>query len=160
MSGCHKAASADPVGSPDDGWAGLAAKVAALPVDGDPSTLQSNLPSGVTLATSTSTITLTLAQPADAGHVAGAFHWSHPYAISGDVHQAAWQLQIFVREVADPNNHRIATARPVVGAWSASVTLDGRPKGDLPGIVAGASPAYDLDRYQARIVRIQFGPKK
>jgi hypothetical protein len=70
------------------------------------------------------------------------------------VHQRSQAPGLYAADVADPCDERIATTPPSLGAWRASVRLDGRPKGELPTVVAGASPAYDLRRHRAGVTRI------
>ena len=132
----------------------LGKQIAALPVDGDPATL--TLPKDVTLAVEPAGFVLAFATPLEARELAQALGWAKPYAVAGDVHQHAWQLQLFVKPLADPNNHRIATTSPRLGSWVARPELDGRPAGELPALVSGASPAYDLEKHHAKVVRLRF----
>jgi hypothetical protein len=130
----------------------LASAIAKLPKDGDPRTLA--LPKGVTLERNDAGFTLGFSPPVDARELAQAFQWKRPYAVSGDVHQNSWRLTVWTDDLKDPWNNRIATEFPRVGLRTAYVDLDGRPEGELPKLVSGASPAYDLLRFHAKVTRI------
>jgi hypothetical protein len=132
----------------------LGEKIAALPIDGDPATLP--LPPNVTLTVEDSGFVLAFAPPIEARELARRLGWARPYAVSGDVHQQSWQLQLYVKPLPDPHNPRIATTSPRLGSWVARPELDGRPAGDVPRVVSGASPAYDLEQRQAKVVRVHF----
>ncbi len=80
-----------------------------------------------------------------------------PYAVSGDMRQETWRVVCFCADVPDQWNTRIATEAPKFDAWQVSIELEGRPAcDDLPGVVSGASPAYDLTVYAARVRRVFF----
>jgi hypothetical protein len=92
-------------------------------------------------------VTLSLSPPAGARELATLWGIERPVAVSSDVHQASWWLQSGGEVVADAYRRRIATSELRPGLWHVRIRLDGRPAGPLPGVVAGASPAYDvLDR--------------
>jgi hypothetical protein len=44
--------------------------------------------------------------------------------------------------------------------WSIDVAVTARPAGDLPGISAGASPAYPLATYNAKVKRLSIEPAR
>lgn len=102
---------------------------------------------------------LTFPAPIPAGALCEAMEWARPYALSGDVSQRRWHIQLWVADLADPYGQRIQTRQPQVDPWSVTAWLAGRPAGPLPGVVAGASPAYDLATYPASVdtleVRLQ-----
>jgi hypothetical protein len=98
---------------------------------------------------------LTFPEPIPAGTLCEAMGWARPYALSGDVEQRRWQLQLWAADLADPYGQRIHTRRPEVGPWSVTAWLAGRPAGSLPGVAAGASPAYDLATYPASVTTIE-----
>jgi hypothetical protein len=146
---CHEGGAGKP--SP---LAQLGQQIEALPIDGDAHTLP--LPKDVALTVDDSGFVLAFAVPIEARELAKALGWARPYAVAGDVHQQSWRLQLYVKPLADAHNKRIATTAPRLGAWAAQVELDGRPAGELPELVAGASPAYDLERRSAKVVRVRF----
>ena len=77
------------------------------------------------------------------------------YLVSGDVHQVAFSVRVWTKDLEDPHRKRIATNFPKAGPW----LLDARgprPAGDLPGIAAGASPAYGLDKYDTPLESFEF----
>jgi hypothetical protein len=98
---------------------------------------------------------LTLPVPIPAGALCEAMGWARPYGLSGDVEQRRWHIQLWVADLADPYGQRIHTRRPEVGPWSVTAWLTGRPSGPLLGVVAGASPAYDLATYPALVVALE-----
>ena len=132
----------------------LGGAVAALRPDADATVLESRLPAGAKLTVESKRFTIRFEPGVDAATLAKAWGWARPYAISGDVHQRGWQLELYESDLKDPYGKRIATAAPSLGAWRATVGLAGRPQGDLPEVVAGASPAYDLTRYRASVTRV------
>lgn len=98
---------------------------------------------------------LTFPEPIPASALCEAMGWARPYALSGDVEQRRWHIQLWVADLADPYGQRIHTRRPEAGAWSVTAWLAGRPVGPLPGVAAGASPAYDLAMYPASVVALE-----
>lgn len=90
--------------------------------------------------------------PQDAGWLVTTWRLARPYAIATDPHQLSWRMVLYQQQVADPNGSRIATVPIVFGRWTVTPRLDGRPAGDVPDVVSGAAPAYDLTRYPARVV--------
>jgi hypothetical protein len=99
--------------------------------------------------------TITFATPIPAQACCEALGWDRPYALSGDVHQTRWQIQLWVSDLADPYGPRIHTRAPQLGAWALITQLTSRPQGELPAVSAGASPAYDLHVYAANIESIE-----
>jgi|GEM_PF-6471662 len=95
--------------------------------------------------------TLTLAAPVPAQRLSKAFGWQRPYASSGDAHQSSWSLWLWSGDIDGRYGPRMADHAPHVGVWAVSPSLDGRPPGDLPKLVSGASPAYDLTVYRANV---------
>lgn len=98
---------------------------------------------------------LTFPQPIPASTLCEAMGWAQPYALSGDVEQRRWHIHLWVAHLADPYGQHIHTRRPEVGAWSITAWLAGRPAGPLPGVAAGASPAYDLGTYPTSVVALE-----
>lgn len=117
-------------------------------------------PAEVSLADSASfdsTPMLRMQFPAlEASWLATAWRLDRPYAIATDAHQLSWRLGLYQQNVPDPNGERIAVGPITFGKWIISPLLDGRPAGELPAVTAGASPAYDLANYSARVVGIDI----
>jgi hypothetical protein len=84
-----------------------------------------------------------------------AMGWQRPYALSTDVHQTRWTIQLWVADLDDPYGPRIYTRYPSLDDWAVIAQLSGRPEGALPALHAGASPAYDLRAYTADIVSLE-----
>jgi hypothetical protein len=80
------------------------------------------------------------------------------YLVSSDVHQASWAIHVKVGDVDDPYQTRIHVTRPVVGPWEVRIRVDGRPQGALPGVVAGASPAYPVAGSAVLVTNVTFSP--
>jgi hypothetical protein len=99
--------------------------------------------------------TIACAAPVSATPFCEAMGWQRPYALSTDVHQRRWTIQLWVADLADPYGPRIHTRYPSLGAWAVIPQLTDRPQGTLPSLHAGASPAYDLRVYAADIVSIE-----
>lgn len=89
-------------------------------------------------------ITLDLDPPIDARGLCEAWGITRPVAVSGDVHQSRWSVFIAGDELADPDARRISTRPLTAGRWDVNIRLTARPAGDLPDVVCGASPAYDI----------------
>jgi hypothetical protein len=85
-----------------------------------------------------------LGLPVDVRWLSEMWQIEAPVAVSGDVHQRRWRLMISGAELPDPNGRRIASRPVTAGRWEIGAVLAGRPSGALPGVVSGASPAYDL----------------
>ena len=99
---------------------------------------------------------LTFPEPISVSALCEAMGWARPYALSGDVEQRRWHIQLWAGDLADPYAQRIATRRPEVAPWAVTPWLAGRPAGPLPGVVAGASPAYDLATYSASVAALEL----
>ena len=99
--------------------------------------------------------TLTLHRSISARALAEALGWERPLGVSGDVHQRSFSIRLYESQVA---SDRVATRTPTAGSWEIRALLTARPAGDLPGIHAGASPAYDLRERDAEVQRITFRP--
>lgn len=80
------------------------------------------------------------------------------YLVSGDAHQASWAIQVKAGDVDDPYQTRIHVTRPVAGPWELRIRVDGRPHGPLPGVVAGASPAYPIAGSDVLVTNVTFSP--
>lgn len=84
--------------------------------------------------------------------LADAWELDEPIAVSGDVHQARWRIAVRGRASSDTKGRHIEAKDIVVGCWTVTPLIDGRPRGDLPDVSAGASPAYNL-REHGGVVR-------
>ncbi len=100
-------------------------------------------------------VTLRLASGVDAVGLADAWGIEAPIAVSGDVHQATWRIAMRGRALPDLGTRLIEVEDIVIGSWAVTALLQGRPRGDLPGVSAGASPVYDL-RERGGMVRAIF----
>jgi hypothetical protein len=83
---------------------------------------------------------------------------AQPVAVSTDVHQHTWWLHAGGEDLPDPYGRRIASGHPRWGAYVVRIQLSGRPPGPLPGVVAGASPAYDVRERGGAVVAIEIAP--
>ena len=98
---------------------------------------------------------LTFPEPIPASALCEAMGWARPYVLSADVEQRRWHVQLWAGNLVDPYAQRIHTRTPEAGLWSVTAWLTGRPTGPLPGVVAGASPAYDLATYPASVAALE-----
>ncbi len=98
---------------------------------------------------------LELAAPLPARAVVAAFGLSRPYAVAGDAHQEDWTVGLWVADLESRWSSGIAVHTPHIGAWAVEMKLAGRPAGPLPRIVAGSSPAYDLETVEAAVVALR-----
>ncbi len=89
-------------------------------------------------------ITLGLDPPIDARRLCQAWGIARPVAVSGDVRQSKWSVLVAGDELADPSARRISARSLTAGRWDVNIRLTARPVGDLPDVVSGASPAYDI----------------
>jgi hypothetical protein len=101
---------------------------------------------------------LTLDPPVDARELARLWGIDRPVAVSTDVHQHSWWLLVAGEPLPDPYGPRIAAESPRAGAWTLRIELDGRPSGPLPGVVCGASPAYDVNERGGQVVAVEIVP--
>lgn len=99
---------------------------------------------------------LTLSPAFSAKQVIALFEWRRAYGVSGDAHQRRFSIRLFTQQL-DPK--RIASEAPTVGGYRVDAILTARPVGPLPGLAAGASPAYDLEKYAAEVGEIHFTPQ-
>ncbi len=90
---------------------------------------------------------LKLKQPVNAYQLSQVMGWARPYISSPVVHQTSWNVRLWKEDVSDPYGPRVHLATPAAGVWIVNAQVDHRPSGRLPGVSAGASPAYDLPRY-------------
>lgn len=77
-------------------------------------------------------------------------------AVSGDVHQQSWSLMVGGDPIPDSYGPRIAASDLLVGRWRVRARLSARPEGPLPGVVAGASPAYDVTERGGEVVELEI----
>lgn len=94
--------------------------------------------------------------PVDAATLARQFTWEAPQAVSGDVHQKSFSVQLSKGEVEGSKGKRIATEFPRFGPFRVEARLVARPEGKPPKISAGASPAYDLASYKGDVQWLFF----
>jgi hypothetical protein len=85
-----------------------------------------------------------LESPIDVRWLSEMWQIEAPVAVSGDAHQRRWRLMISGAELPDPSGRRIAAVPVTAGRWEIDAVLARRPPGPLPGVVSGASPAYDI----------------
>jgi hypothetical protein len=102
---------------------------------------------------------LSLDPPADARELCGDWRLERPVAVSPDVHQHTWQILVAGEELQDPHNKRIASQPIAAGRWEVLPRLDGRPPGELPTVVSGASPAYDVLETGGAVRQIEIRPR-
>ena len=93
--------------------------------------------------------------PVSARELAGVMGLQRAYLVSGDVHQFTFSLRVWTKDLEDPHRKRIATDFPKAGPWLLDAR-GSRPAGDLPGVASGASPAYDLERYDTPLESFEF----
>ncbi len=103
-------------------------------------------------------VVLDIDPPIDARALCQAWGIARPVAVSSDVHQRRWQIFVAGEDLPDPYQRRIATRTFASGRWDIHLHLATRPSGDLPGEVAGASPAYDVLERGGEIRRIEVSP--
>jgi hypothetical protein len=99
-------------------------------------------------------VTLDLDPPADARELCAAWGVERPVAVSPDVHQQTWRVLVAGDELEDLHGRRIASDRIRAGRWEIVPSLAARPAGELPGVVSGASPAYDVHERGGRVTSI------
>jgi hypothetical protein len=114
-------------------------------------TLASVLPASIGAVTATTRGFEVTFSPRDTRPALARWGWTGVYAVSGDVHQRQFHIR---KSTGAIGKDRIATEEPHAGRWSVRVTLTQRLDGPLPGLAAGASPAYELPRYPSRFDRI------
>lgn len=90
-------------------------------------------------------------KPLPADKFCNAMGWRGCYGVSTDVHQNLWWVMIWNSDIKAQYGKRISVNSPQIDDLTVSVGLSGRPKGKLPNVVAGASPAYDLSIYPAEV---------
>lgn len=103
-------------------------------------------------------VTLAVDPPADARELCAAWAIAEPVAVSPDVEQRTWQVCVAGRELSDPYARRIASDAITAGRWDVIAYLAARPAGALPGVVSGASPAYDVRERGGAIRSIEITP--
>jgi hypothetical protein len=84
------------------------------------------------------------------------FGWRLAFAVSSDPHQQRWHVALFRRDTWVGPPRRIEADTPRMGAWEIRLVLDGRPHGAQPNVFSGTSPAYDVQRYPAHVIAIEF----
>jgi hypothetical protein len=106
----------------------------------------------------TSFVALTIApdKPLKATVLADILGWKNVFTVSGVVHQTSWYLALYTQDVPDQHRRRIAVDTPKIGPWRIRAYAEGRPAGPLPGIAAGASPAYPLKSYPVDVATLEI----
>jgi len=95
--------------------------------------------------------------PMDAEQFASILGLRNVYIMSPDVHQHGWIMISGTRPFVDDYGHRRVVAESFrYGAWEIVPRIDQRPRGPLPGISAGPSPAYPLARSGAKVTAIEI----
>ena len=94
--------------------------------------------------------------PVDAATLAKQFAWADAHAVSGDVKQKIFAIQLSKGEVEGSKGKRIATTFPRFGSFRVEARLAARPTGKLPKVSAGASPAYNLETYPGSVQWLFF----
>jgi hypothetical protein len=100
-------------------------------------------------------VVLVVDPPVDARALCRSWGIVRPVAVSGDVHQRRWSVEVAGEELPDPHQRRIASRPFRVGRWDVRLELVARPPGGLPDLVAGASPAYDVIERGGEIHRLE-----
>ena len=103
-------------------------------------------------------VTLDLDPPADARELCRAGGVERPVAVSPDVHQRTWRILEAGAELPDPHGRRIASDVITAGRWDIVPLLSERPSGELPDVVSGASPAYELHERGGAVRAIEIAP--
>lgn len=112
---------------------------------------------GIRVSRSKQTLTLALEPALDAVPILKALEIpGEIFVVSTDVHQKAWKIVAKTGDVPSTGRARISVAAPRIGDRDLGLFVAGRPTGELPPTVAGASPAYPLVRYPGRIQRIEI----
>ena len=93
---------------------------------------------------------------ADARELASLWGIGRPVAVSGDVHQQSWWLMAGGDAIPDEYGPRIAASDLRAGRWRLRARLSARPEGPLPGVAAGASPAYDVTERGGDVVELEI----
>jgi hypothetical protein len=101
-------------------------------------------------------ITLGVDPPADAHELASVWGIERPVAVSGDVHQQLWWLLVGGDAIPDEHGPRIVASDLTAGRWRLRARLSARPEGPLPGVAAGASPAYDVTERGGDVVELEI----
>jgi len=103
-------------------------------------------------------VRLDIDPPADARELCAAWGIARPVAVSPDVEQRSWQILVAGEELPDPYARRIAAQTITAGRWDVRPYLSARPAGELPGVVCGASPAYDVRERGGAVRWIELAP--
>ena len=103
-------------------------------------------------------VILELDPPAQARELCLAWSIERPVAVSPDVAQRTWQILVAGDDLADRYSRRIASEPITSGRWDVAAYLVARPAGELPGVVSGASPAYDVHERGGAVRRIEIAP--
>jgi len=92
----------------------------------------------------------------DAATLANQFGWTGAHAVSGDVHQKSFSIQLSKGELEGSKGKKIKTEFPRFGAFRVEARLTAKPTGKLPKISAGASPAYDVETHPSSVQWLFF----
>jgi len=91
-----------------------------------------------------------------AAWLAESWQLRRPYVVSPTVHQTKWIVALWQEDLKDSYTKRVALTPITFGVWVVRPIVSERPQGKLPGVVAGASPAYDLKTYSANVVALEI----
>lgn len=103
-------------------------------------------------------VTLEVDPPADARELCAAWAIARPVAVSPDVEQRTWRILVAGEDLSDRYSRRIAAKPITAGRWEIAPYLASRPAGGLPGVVSGASPAYDVRERGGVVAWIEIAP--
>jgi hypothetical protein len=103
-------------------------------------------------------VTLTLSPAHDARSLATRWGIDRPVAVSTDAHLETWWMQRAGEVLADAYARRLATEHLRAGPWVVRIRLAHRPAGPPPGVVAGASPAYDVLERGGEVAGLEIEP--
>ena len=113
-----------------------------------------NHPEGSTL--SESAVTTVTIKSHTAAWLAENWQLRRAYVVSPTAHQTKWIIALWQEDIQDPYVKRIAVMPITFGVWVVRPIVVERPRGRLPSVVAGASPAYDLGTYSANVVALEI----
>ncbi len=82
-------------------------------------------------------------------------HLDRCYLVSGDVHQSNFSLMVWTEDLKDENGPRISAELPKIKKWKLNARGE-RPEGELPKLSCGASPAYDVKKFDTKVKSFSF----
>lgn len=99
---------------------------------------------------------LKLEPPVDAATMTQQFEWAAPFAVAGDAKEKTFSLHLSKGEVEGSKGKKITAGFPRFGAFRIEARLAAKPTGKGAKVMAGASPAYSLETYQANVQWLFF----